>query len=159
NEGEARRRRKTIEMEADFYGAMDGASKFVRGDAIAAVVIVLVNIFGGFGVGVFQQGMPLVQALQTFTLLTVGDGLVSQLPALLISTATGIMVTRAASEANLGKDVIKQFSANPRAMGIASGVVLFLAIIPGLPKLPFLLIGGIGAFGAWSMFRAQTRAA
>src|SRR5213076_1596727 len=149
NEGEARRRRKTIEMEADFYGAMDGASKFVRGDAIAAVVIVLVNIFGGFGVGVFQQGMPLVQALQNFTLLTVGDGLVTQVPALLISTATGIMVTRAASEANLGRDVVGQFAKNPRAIGIAGTVLLILAAIPGLPKLPFFLIGGGAVIGAW----------
>jgi flagellar biosynthesis protein FlhA len=158
NEGEARRRRRAIEMEADFYGAMDGASKFVRGDAIAAVVIVLVNIFGGFGVGVFQQGMPLVQALQTFTLLTVGDGLVSQIPALLISTATGIMVTRAASEANLGRDVVGQFSANPRAIGIASGVLLILALIPGLPKLPFILVGGLGLYCAYSLFKGQARA-
>jgi len=121
-------------------------------------VIVLVNIFGGFGVGVFQQGMPLVQALGTFTLLTVGDGLVSQIPALLISTATGIMVTRAASEANLGRDVIGQFSANPRAIGIASGVLLILALIPGLPKLPFILVGGLGVYCSYSLFRSQQRA-
>ncbi|HET9442530.1 MAG TPA: flagellar biosynthesis protein FlhA, partial [Acidimicrobiales bacterium] len=97
DDDEARRRRHDVSAEADFYGAMDGASKFVKGDAIAAVVIVLVNIFGGFGVGVLQQGLTIVDALRTFTLLTVGDGLVSQIPALLISTATGIMVTRAAS--------------------------------------------------------------
>src|SRR5262245_22536807 len=158
NEAEARRRRRAIEMEADFYGAMDGASKFVRGDAIAAIVIVLVNIFGGFGVGVFQQGMPLVQSLGTFTLLTVGDGLVSQIPALLISTATGIMVTRAASEANLGRDVVGQFSANPRAIGIAASVLLILALIPGLPKLPFILVSSLGLFCAYTLFRGQERA-
>src|SRR5579884_2131984 len=159
NETEARRRRRNIEMEADFYGAMDGASKFVRGDAIAAVVIVLVNVFGGFGVGVLQQGLSLTAALQNYTLLTVGDGLVSQIPALLISTATGIMVTRAASEANLGRDVIGQFAKNPRAFGIAGAVLLVLAAIPGLPKLPFLLIGSIALVGAWAVNRNQGRAA
>src|SRR5205085_11128173 len=127
NEAEARKRRRNIEMEADFYGAMDGASKFVRGDAIAAVVIVLVNVFGGFGVGVLQQGLSLTDALRNYTLLTVGDGLVSQIPALLISTATGIMVTRAASEANLGRDVLGQFAKRPRALGIAGAVLLVLA--------------------------------
>ncbi|TAK25337.1 MAG: flagellar biosynthesis protein FlhA [Chloroflexota bacterium] len=157
NEADARRRRRKIEQEADFYGAMDGASKFVRGDAIAAVVIVLVNIFGGFAIGVFQRGTSLFEALQTYTLLTVGDGLVSQLPALLISTATGIIVTRSASESNLGRDVMTQLSANPRAIGIASGVILTLAIIPGLPKLPFIVVGGIGLAGAWTMWQRMRR--
>jgi flagellar biosynthesis protein FlhA len=159
NEAEARRRRRAIEMEADFYGAMDGASKFVRGDAIAAVVIVLVNVIGGFGVGVLQQGLSLTDALRNYTLLTVGDGLVSQIPALLISTATGIMVTRAASEANLGRDVLGQVARNPRAFGIAGAVLLVLAAIPGLPKLPFLLIGATALFGAWAVNRGQARAA
>jgi flagellar biosynthesis protein FlhA len=157
NEGEARARRKKIEQEANFYGAMDGASKFVRGDAIAAVVIVLVNIFGGFGVGVLQQGMSLTDALRNYTLLTVGDGLVTQIPALLISTATGIMVTRSASESNLGRDVLGQFGRNPRALAIAGGVLLLLAAIPGLPKLPFVLIGGSALLGAWAMSRAIER--
>ncbi|HEV8635346.1 MAG TPA: flagellar biosynthesis protein FlhA [Chloroflexota bacterium] len=158
NEGEARRRRRTIEMEADFYGAMDGASKFVRGDAIAAVVIVIVNILGGFAIGVLQRGQTLGDALTTYTLLTVGEGLVSQIPALLISTATGIIVTRSASEANLGRDVLTQFSSNPRAIGIASGVILLLALIPGLPKLPFLLVGGLGLLAAWRLWRGERRA-
>ncbi|HEY3080044.1 MAG TPA: flagellar biosynthesis protein FlhA [Chloroflexota bacterium] len=158
NEGEARRRRRAIEMEADFYGAMDGASKFVRGDAIAAVVIVIVNILGGFAIGVLQRGQPISTALTTYTLLTVGEGLVSQIPALLISTATGIIVTRSASEANLGRDVLAQFSSNPRAIGIAGGVILLLALIPGLPKFPFILIGGLALFAAWNLWRGQQRA-
>jgi flagellar biosynthesis protein FlhA len=155
NEGEARRRRRNIEMEADFYGAMDGASKFVRGDAIAAVVIVIVNILGGFAIGVLQRGIPIVDALQVYSLLTVGEGLVSQIPALLISTATGIIVTRSASEANLGRDVIGQFSANPRAIGISGGIILLLALVPGLPKLPFILIGGLAVFAAFRLWQAQ----
>src|SRR2546425_6448441 len=105
NEGEARRRRKEIADEADFYGAMDGASKFVRGDAIAAVIIIMVNIIGGLAIGVLQQGLSLVQAAQNYTILTVGEGLVAQVPALLMSTASGLIVTRAASESNLGADI------------------------------------------------------
>src|SRR5579872_5563303 len=108
NEADARKRRSDIQRQADFYGAMDGASKFVRGDAIAQIIIILVNILGGFAVGVLQQGMQLTEALQTFTLLTVGDGLVSEIPALLISTATGIIVTRAAAESNMGEELTKQ---------------------------------------------------
>src|SRR5262249_32540284 len=118
-----------------------------------------VNVLGGFGVGVFQQGLSLADALRNFTLLTVGDGLVSQIPALLISTATGIMVTRAASEANLGRDVLGQFARNPRALGIAGAVLLVLAAIPGLPKLPFLVIGGLAVVGAWTINRNQAQAA
>src|SRR5919202_784784 len=151
---EARTRRQDIGQEADFYGAMDGASKFVKGDAIAGVVLIVINILGGIVVGVLQSGMPITKALGTYTLLTVGDGLVSQIPALLISTATGIMVTRAASEANLGRDVVGQFSANPRAIGIAAGVLLILALIPGLPKLPFIVVGALGLFGAYSLFKS-----
>src|SRR4030095_5048531 len=113
DETTARARRRAIEQEADFYGAMDGASKFVKGDAIAGVIIILVNIIGGLAIGVLQHGMPIGKAVQTYTLLTVGDGLVSQIPALLISTATGFIVTRAASEANLRRGVIGQVSENP----------------------------------------------
>ncbi len=112
NEGEARRRRKEIADEADFYGAMDGASKFVRGDAIAAVIIIMVNIIGGLAIGVLQQGLSLVQAAQNYTILTVGEGLVAQVPALLMSTASGLIVTRAASESNLGADIARQTSAH-----------------------------------------------
>jgi len=136
----ARTRRAKIQQEADFYGAMDGASKFVRGDAIAAIVMILVNTLGGFAVGMFQMKMDLLQALRTFTLLTVGDGLVCQIPALLLSTATGVIVTRAASESRLGHQVVSQTLSQPRAVMIASGMMLALAVVPGLPKLPFLVI-------------------
>ncbi|SMC65742.1 flagellar biosynthesis protein FlhA [Sporomusa malonica] len=145
---EARDRRKNIQREADFYGAMDGASKFVKGDAIAAIIIIIINIVGGFIIGMLQRNMDVLQALQTYTLLTVGEGLVNQIPALLISTATGIVVTRAASEANLGKDLTRQIINNPRIFFIASGVLCLLGIIPGLPGFPFFLLslitGGIG---------------
>jgi len=142
-EDEARRRRKSVELEADFYGAMDGASKFVKGDAIAGIIIIFVNIVGGLVIGVLQHNMGLVQALQTYTLLTVGDGLVSQIPALLISTATGIIVSRAASESNLGYDLATQMLANPRALAIVSAVLFAMGLVPGLPKLPFFAIGAV----------------
>jgi flagellar biosynthesis protein FlhA len=146
-ESEARARRKAVEHEADFYGAMDGASKFVKGDAIAAIAIVMVNIIGGFAIGVLQLKMPLVQALQTYTLLTVGEGLVSQIPALLISTATGIIVTRTAAEENMGTDTVRQIANNPRALAIVAGLMIAFALVPGLPKMPFIVMGlAIGAF-------------
>ncbi|MCL5256765.1 MAG: flagellar biosynthesis protein FlhA [Chloroflexi bacterium] len=140
-EKDARRRRRAIEQEADFYGAMDGASKFVKGDAIAGIVIIVINIIGGFVIGVLQLNMDIMKALQTYTLLTVGDGLVSQIPALLISTATGIIVTRAASESNLGRDVARQILANPRALAIVAALLFGLGMLPGLPKIPFFIIG------------------
>ena len=147
NEQEARRRRRAVEHEADFYGAMDGASKFVKGDAIAGIIIIVINIIGGFVIGVLQQGMALTDAVQTYTLLTVGDGLVTQIPALLISTATGIIVTRTASESNLGTEVMTQILANPRALAIVAGIMAAFGLVPALPKLPFLgaaaVIGGV----------------
>ncbi|HEY0392926.1 MAG TPA: flagellar biosynthesis protein FlhA [Candidatus Elarobacter sp.] len=133
-EAEARQRRKDIQRAADFYGAMDGASKFVRGDAVAAVIIVFVNIIGGFVIGIAQQGMSIVEALQRFTLLTIGEGIVTQIPALLISTATGIIVTRAASEGSFGHDLSRQLIQEPRALLIAS-VLLVLFGFFGLPPL------------------------
>jgi flagellar biosynthesis protein FlhA len=139
---EAKHRRESVSKEADFYGAMDGASKFVKGDAIAAVIIVAINLIGGLSIGVFQQGMGFSEAAQHFSLLTVGEGLVAQIPALLISTATGIIVTRAAGESNLGQDLAKQVLAQPRALLITGIVILALGLVPGLPKLPFFLIGG-----------------
>jgi flagellar biosynthesis protein FlhA len=130
---QARKRRRDIEREADFYGAMDGASKFVRGDAIAAILIVVINILGGFAVGMLSGDMEITEVLHQFTLLTIGEGLVTQIPALLLSVATGIVVTRAASESNLGHDLITQMIAQPRALWIASGVVFVLALVPGMP--------------------------
>jgi flagellar biosynthesis protein FlhA len=149
-EQDARRRRNAIEQEADFYGAMDGASKFVKGDAIAGIIIIVINIIGGFIIGVVQRGLSVSEAIQSYTLLTVGDGLVTQIPALLISTATGIMVTRSASESNLGDDVVSQILGNPRALGIVAGFMGAFALVPALPKLPFIgaavIIGGV----AWA---------
>ncbi|MCC6833170.1 MAG: flagellar biosynthesis protein FlhA [Thermoleophilia bacterium] len=139
---EAQKRRAAISKEADFYGAMDGASKFVKGDAIAAVLIVFINLVGGMAVGVLQQGMGVSEAIQHFSLLTVGEGLVNQIPALLISTATGIIVTRAAGESDLGKDLTKQLTAQPRALMITGVVVTTMGLVPGLPTLPFFVIGG-----------------
>jgi flagellar biosynthesis protein FlhA len=130
---QARNRRRDVEREADFYGAMDGASKFVRGDAIAAILIVVINILGGFAVGMLGSNMGVLEVFQRYTLLTVGEGLVTQIPALLLSVATGIVVTRAASESNLGQDLIKQIVAQPRALWIASGVIFVLSFVPGMP--------------------------
>ena len=133
-EAEARQRRKDIQRAADFYGAMDGASKFVRGDAIAAVIIVFVNLIAGFVIGIAQQGMSIVEALQRYTLLTIGEGIVTQIPALLISTATGIIVTRAASEGSFGHDLSRQLVQEPRALLIAAGLLLLFGFF-GLPPL------------------------
>ncbi|MGE5328629.1 MAG: flagellar biosynthesis protein FlhA [Deltaproteobacteria bacterium] len=142
SEEEAKERRKTVQREADFYGAMDGASKFVKGDAIAGIIITAINIIGGLIIGVFQRGEAIGEALNTYTILTVGDGLVSQIPALLISTATGIIVTRAASDSTLSEGLIKQIFQNPKVMLITSGVALILALF-GLPTLPFVIIAGV----------------
>jgi flagellar biosynthesis protein FlhA len=136
----ARKRRETVEMEADFYGAMDGASKFVRGDAIAGIIIIFVNIVGGLVIGVVQKGMSFNEALTIYTILTIGDGLVSQIPALLTSTAAGIIVTRAASETNLGSAMVTQLFTQPRAMLLASIVILCIGFVPGIPLVPFLVL-------------------
>jgi len=136
----ARKRRETVEMEADFYGAMDGASKFVRGDAIAGIIIIFVNIVGGLVIGVVQKGMSFNDALTVYTILTIGDGLVSQIPALLTSTAAGIIVTRAASETNLGSAMVTQLFTQPRAMLLASIVILCIGFVPGIPLVPFLVL-------------------
>ncbi|MFQ5454895.1 MAG: flagellar biosynthesis protein FlhA [Nitrospirota bacterium] len=143
NDIEAKIRRETIAHEADFYGAMDGASKFVRGDAIAAVIIMIVNVVGGLLIGVFQYNMPVVGALQNFTLLTVGDGLMAQVPALIVSTAAGIVVTRAASESNLGMDITRQIIIHPKAIATSSVILFFFGMVPGLPHLPFITLSAI----------------
>jgi flagellar biosynthesis protein FlhA len=143
SDDDARRRRRSVEQEADFYGAMDGASKFVKGDAIAGIIIIFINILGGFVIGVLQRQMDLGSAIQTYTILTVGDGLVSQIPALLISTATGIIVTRTAGDSNLGHDMVRQILSNPRALGIVAVVLFAMGIVPGLPKIPFFVVGAI----------------
>ena len=140
---EAKEKRKKISREADFYGSMDGASKFVRGDAIAGIMIVLVNIIGGFVIGVWQKGMPLDQALTNYTLLTIGEGLVAQVPALIISTAAGIIVTRSADENNFGDEISGQLLNYPKAFQVASGVLFLFAMIPGLPHFAFFLLSGV----------------
>ena len=152
-DAEAKIRREKIQREADFFGAMDGASKFVKGDAIASIVIMLVNIGGGFIIGMVQRDMDAVSALNTYTLLTVGEGLVGQIPALLISTATGIIVTRAASEGNLGADIVKQLFNNERIFFINAGVLTMLAIIPGLPGIPFFTLALICGFIGYSLHK------
>jgi flagellar biosynthesis protein FlhA len=148
---EARHRRQEIAREADFYGAMDGASKFVKGDAMAALIITAINLIGGIVVGVVQHHVPFSQATHTYSLLTVGDGLAAQIPALLISVATGILVTRSASEKDLGSDLANQILRQRKAPLVAGCVVCAFALIPGLPKLPFLFIGGIMAAIGWSV--------
>ncbi len=139
-EAEARKRRTRVEQEADFYGAMDGASKFVRGDAIAAILITLINVLGGFGIGVMQRGFSVSESLQRFTLLSIGDGLVSQVPALITSMAAGLLVTRAAARNNLGTELRNQLLYYPRALSILSGMMLVMAFVPGLPTFPFLVL-------------------
>jgi flagellar biosynthesis protein FlhA len=154
SETEARRRRSEIEREADFYGAMDGASKFVRGDAIAGVVIIFINIVGGLIIGVLQQGMDITDAARNYTLLTIGDGLVTQVPALIISTAAGMLVTRSTSSSNLGQDITEQLFMQPKAIGTAAAILFVFALIPGMPKFSFLLIAAGAGFLAWRLIKA-----
>ena len=147
DEREARRRRDEIARQADFYGAMDGASKFVKGDAIAGLLITAINIVGGIVVGVLQRGMPMSRAASTYTLLTVGDGLVTQIPALIVSTAAGIMVTRASGGARMGAQVAAQLG-NSRALAMAAGVLGAFGLVPGLPALPFMVLAALMAVAA-----------
>lgn len=150
DEKEARKRRELIAREADFYGAMDGASKFVRGEAIAGLLIILINIVGGLTIGILQYKMSLLMAAQTYTILTIGDALVAQIPALMISTAAGIIVSRAAAEHSMGRELNKQFKVQPHALILSSGILFCLGLIPGLPHIPFitlsLLFGILGYF-------------
>ncbi len=146
DEAEARRRREDISAEADFYGAMDGGSKFVKGDAIAAIIITVINLIGGFIIGVVELGMPFAEAIEKYSLLTVGDGLVSQIPALLLSVATGLIVTRATTNGDMGSDLVAQLGAQRQALRLGGVAVLALVLIPGLPKLPFLIVGGTVLF-------------
>jgi len=154
-EDEAKARRKEISREADFYGAMDGASKFVKGDAIAGVIITLINLVGGLAIGVLQNGMNIADAAQTYTLLTVGDGLVTQIPALMISTAAGIVVSRAGSESTLGKEILSQILRQPKALGVASVVLFGFALVPGLPAVPFIILSMIAGGVAYTVTQAR----
>ena len=155
SETEARDKRRRLQREADFFGSMDGASKFVRGDAIAGIVIIIINIVGGFIIGIVQRNMALLDALQTYTLLTIGEGLVAQIPALLISTATGILVTRATSEANFGQDVSAQFSSFPKVLIVAAVVLFIIGLVPAMPSFWFFLIAAVLGYMAYSATRAE----
>lgn len=151
NEQQARDRRSQIEQQADFYGAMDGASKFVRGDAIAAIVITVINIIGGFAIGIFQRNLDLSKAAELYTLMTIGDGLVTQIPSLIISTAAGIIVTRAASGNNLSKEVARQVFMQPRAIGVTAGILVILGLMPGIPVSPFWFLAALMGILAWAV--------
>src|SRR3954447_22885454 len=151
DEGEARRRRKMIEDESGFFGAMDGASKFVRGDAIAGLLVVFVNILGGMIIGIAQQGMPFAEAAHTYTLLTVGDGLVTQVPALIVSMAAGLLVSKAGVSGAADKALMAQLSGYPKALGMSAAVMTVMALLPGIPMLPFLALGGGAAYLAYIM--------
>ncbi len=155
---EARERRAEISREAEFYGSMDGASKFVRGDAVAGILILIINILGGLAVGVLQHHLPLQDALRTYTLLTIGDGLVAQIPALLLSTAAAIIVTRVSSAQDLGQQVISQLFSSPRALAITAGVIGLLGLIPGMPNFAFLTLAvllGVAAYWLYSRAGAE----
>jgi len=150
DEKTAKQRRKELEDESGFFGAMDGASKFVRGDAIAGLLVVFINVIGGIIIGVAQQGMGFADAARTYTLLTVGDGLVTQVPALIVSTAAGLLVSKAGVTGAADKAMMKQLSGYPQALGMSSGVMLVLAMLPGIPMLPFLVLGGGAGYLAWT---------
>ena len=153
SEQDARKRRQTLEREADFYGSMDGAIRFVRGDAIAGILITIVNILGGFGIGVLQKGMEVADAAQIYTLLTIGDGLVSQLPAPVVSTAAGLVVTRAVSDKNLPYELMGQLLNQPYAFVIASAALFFFGMIPGLPHVPFFSLAAVSGIIAYLRMR------
>lgn len=155
DENEAKQRREEISQQSEFYGAMDGASKFVRGEAIASIIIIVINITGGLLIGVFLQGMAVGQAAETYTLLTIGDGLVSQIPALIISTSAGIIVSRAASNVSMGKEFFKQFGMQPQALAAAAGTIILFGIIPGMPQIPFLILGIVTGGIAYLAFKNQ----
>ena len=157
SDNDARRRRAEIEQESNFYGAMDGASKFVRGDAIAGILIVLINIIGGLIIGVLQKGMPVVEAARNYTLLTVGDGLVTQVPALIVSTAAGILVTRTSTTTELGDEVKSQVFTQPRAIATAAIMLFIFALIPGMPKISFILVALLVGVVAYRVVQAIAR--
>ncbi len=158
NQDEARARREEVSNEADFYGAMDGASKFVRGDAVAGILILFINILGGLGIGMIQHDLDFATALRYYTLLTIGDGLVAQIPSLLLSTSAAIIVTRVASTQDVGSQVISQLFANPKSLTVAAGVLFTMGIIPGMPNFAFLTLALLAGSGAWFIAKRQEQA-
>src|SRR6202171_99086 len=158
DESEARARRKQLSAEAEFYGAMDGASRFPQHDAVASILITAINIIAGFLIGVLQHGMELRHALETYTVLTIGDGLVTVIPALMISVSGGLIVTRTGSEDSLGMEFQKQVLGSPQPLLLDSGVLAVLAALPGLPTIPFLVLGGGLGATAWKMRRKSVAA-
>jgi flagellar biosynthesis protein FlhA len=157
NQQQARDRRAEVSQEADFYGSMDGASKFVRGDAVAGILILAINIVGGLAIGVLQHGLDVSVALQRYSLLTVGDGLVAQIPSLLLSTAAAMMVTRASRSADMGEQVLSQLFGSPRALGVTAGIVGLMGLVPGMPNLPFLALAGAAGFAAHRLTRRRAQ--
>src|SRR6185503_11087184 len=158
NEEEARKRRRQLEEESGFFGAMDGASKFVRGDAIAGLLVVFINVIGGMIIGIAQQGMPFAEAARTYTLLTVGDGLVTQVPALIVSTAAGLLVSKAGITGSADKALLRQLSGYPTALGMSSAVII-MSLLPGIPMLPFMALGGGAGMLAFVIQRRTQRTA
>jgi len=157
NQEQARARREEVAAEADFYGSMDGASKFVRGDAIAGIIIVLINIIGGLSIGMAQHGMTFGEASDIYILLAIGDGLVATIPSLLISTATAIIVTRVASSQDMGTQIQTQMFSDPRVLGVAAGLMAGLGMVPGMPNMPFLFLAALAGFGAYMMYQKRER--
>src|SRR5262249_33570780 len=157
DEAEVTPRRKQLAAEAEFYGAMDGASRFTQRDAIASILITGINIVAGFLIGVLQHGMDLSRAIETYTVLTIGDGLVTVIPALMISISGGMIVTRASSDTRLGAGFEQQLFGNSQPLLLAAGVLVALALLPSMPRLPFLLLGGGAGAAGWRMRRAETR--
>src|SRR6185436_133925 len=158
DEKTAKARRKELEDESGFFGAMDGASKFVRGDAVAGLLIVFINIIGGIIIGVAQQGMSFGDAARTYTVLTVGDGLVTQVPALIVSTAAGLLVSKAGVSGAADKAMIAQLSGYPKALGMSAAVMLVMSLLPGIPMLPFVFLGGGAGALAYIMDKRQKAA-
>lgn len=158
DQDEARRRREEIMQESDFYGSMDGASKFVRGDAVAGILILFINIIGGFVIGVAQHDLTFANAAQNYTLLTIGDGLVAQLPSLLLAAAAGLLVTRSTADQDMGDQIVTQLFKDPKTLAITSGIVGGMGMIPGMPNAPFLLLGAAGGGSAWLMSQRQKAA-
>ena len=158
DQDEARRRREEIMQESDFYGSMDGASKFVRGDAIAGILILFINIIGGFVIGVMQHGLTFSEAAHNYTLLTIGDGLVAQIPSLLLAAAAGLLVTRSTADQDIGEQIFSQLLKEPKTLAITSAIVGGMGLIPGMPNVPFLLLAGAGAGSAWLISQRQKAA-